>query len=83
MVQAQIRPPRWLAPLGSPILEGGSRHVQCAVCPVRNGAFRQTVDSHEWVHQVPTMAVPVPWLLRDFFMVDFEDLHQTKILFHP
>ena len=34
------------------MLEGGSLAVDCLLCPVRQGAFRQTIDTHEWVHQV-------------------------------
>ncbi|KAK9811508.1 hypothetical protein WJX72_005018 [[Myrmecia] bisecta] len=58
--QSQIRPPRWeMAGAGGRQLpEGGSRSVQCALCPVAYGAFRQTVDSQEWVHQVCALWQP-------------------------
>jgi hypothetical protein len=52
---AQIRPPRWQAgqaPGEAPALRGGSRDTTCALCPIKGGAFRQTVDGRHWVHQV-------------------------------
>ena len=36
--------------------QGGSHHVACALCPVRCGAFRRTVDGMDWVHQVRLVA---------------------------
>lgn len=54
--QKDIRPPRWelhaCGPEGRRTLEGGSLAAECALCPIRQGAFRQTVDTHQWVHQV-------------------------------
>ncbi len=54
--QKDIRPPRWelhaSGPEGRRTLEGGSLAVECALCPVKQGVFRQTVDTHQWVHQV-------------------------------
>lgn len=53
--QKGIRPPRWelaASADGRRQLEGGSLTAECALCPIRHGAFRQTVDTHEWVHQV-------------------------------
>lgn len=32
-------------------LSGGSKDVVCALCPVKGGAFRKTVDGKRWVHQ--------------------------------
>ncbi len=59
MPQKDIRPPRWemhSSTEGRRVLEGGSLAVDCLLCPVRQGAFRQTVDTHEWVHQVCVLA---------------------------
>ena len=61
MPQKDIRPPRWemqSSTEGRRVLEGGSLAAECLLCPIRQGAFRQTVDTHEWVHQVrlPTEA---------------------------
>lgn len=33
-------------------LQGGSRSVTCALCPVMHGAFRQSLDGRDWIHQV-------------------------------
>ena len=55
VLQKDIRPPRWelaASADGRRQLEGGSLTAQCVLCPIRHGAFRQTVDTHEWVHQV-------------------------------
>jgi len=55
--QAQIRPPRWAtvgdggSPAGALKLEGGSRSVPCALCPISLGAFKQSTDG-PWVHLV-------------------------------
>ena len=57
--QKDIRPPRWelaASADGRRQLEGGSLTAECALCPIRHGAFRQTVDTHEWVHQVTSAA---------------------------
>ncbi len=48
--QAKIRPPRWEVQGGQ--LEGGSKAVQCALCPIRQGAFRRTADGLAWMHEV-------------------------------
>jgi hypothetical protein len=48
--QAQIRPPHGL-PLDRAKLGGGAREARCALCPIRGGAFRRTVDGAQWVHQ--------------------------------
>ena len=59
--QKDIRPPRWelsSGPGGRRTLEGGSLAAECALCPVRCGAFRQTVDTQEWVHQVRHPSLP-------------------------
>ena len=54
-----LRPPRWMTPeqavgvIQAP--PGGSRHVTCSLCPVMGGAFRQTLDGAEWVHQVQAL----------------------------
>lgn len=53
--QHQIRPPRWEAVDHRRHLEGGSLAAECALCPVRCGAFRRTVDTGDWVHQVCTL----------------------------
>jgi len=46
----QVRPPRWAtAGAGAPP-GGGSLDTTCALCPVRRGAFRRTVDGAAWVH---------------------------------
>ena len=52
--QAQVRPPRWEMTKGtsSGELQGGSDSVTCALCPVRRGAFKRTLDGTEWVHVV-------------------------------
>ncbi|EIE21488.1 hypothetical protein COCSUDRAFT_8821, partial [Coccomyxa subellipsoidea C-169] len=39
-------------------LEGGSLAAECTLCPVRCGAFRRTVDTGDWVHQVCALWVP-------------------------
>ncbi len=55
--QSQIRPPRWAtvgdggSPAGTLKLEGGSRSVPCALCPISLGAFKQSNDG-PWVHLV-------------------------------
>ncbi|KAK9867403.1 hypothetical protein WJX84_009316, partial [Apatococcus fuscideae] len=49
--KATIRPPRWDPSAAAARDAGGSRTVTCKLCPVRHGAFRQTVDGHFWVHQ--------------------------------
>lgn len=48
--QAQIRPPRWEVQGGQ--LQEGSKAAQCALCPVRQGAFRRTADGKAWIHEV-------------------------------
>ncbi|CAL8469552.1 g9093 [Coccomyxa elongata] len=58
LTQHQIRPPRWEAVGPKRQLEGGSLAAECALCPVRCGAFRRTVDTGDWVHQVCAMWVP-------------------------
>jgi len=32
-------------------LPGGSKDAACALCPIKGGAFRKTVDGKQWVHQ--------------------------------
>jgi len=32
-------------------LPGGARDVKCALCPIRCGAFRKTINGEQWVHQ--------------------------------
>ncbi len=32
--------------------EGGSLSEQCALCPVRHGAFKKTTSGQQWVHVV-------------------------------
>ena len=41
---------------------GGSRQVACSLCPVTGGAFRQTVEGSEWVHQVASYNQAPVWL---------------------
>lgn len=48
--QSQIRPPRWEVQGGQ--LQEGSKAVQCALCPVKQGAFRRTADGKAWIHEV-------------------------------
>ncbi|CAD7702310.1 unnamed protein product [Ostreobium quekettii] len=53
--QREIRPPRY--ELNSQVdrskfMEGGSRAVSCALCPVKLGAFKKTTDGESWVHVV-------------------------------
>lgn len=50
--KAIVRPPRWDPSAAAARDAGGSRTVTCKLCPVRHGAFRQTVDGLHWVHQV-------------------------------
>lgn len=33
-------------------LPGGSKEADCALCPIKGGAFRKTIDGSRWVHQV-------------------------------
>ena len=50
---APARPPRWAAEAADAPAKpttGGSFDCVCALCPVRRGAFRRTVDSRSWVH---------------------------------
>ncbi|DBA86261.1 TPA: hypothetical protein ACH3X1_005761 [Trebouxia sp. C0004] len=54
--QAKIRPPRWEVQGGQ--LEGGSKAVQCALCPIRQGAFRRTADGLAWMHEVDALWQP-------------------------
>lgn len=71
--QKDIRPPRWelhSSPEGRKILEGGSLAAECALCPVRQGAFRQTVDTHQWVHQVSMPWDPWSWVLDNLEAFD-------------
>lgn len=52
--QAKIRPPRWESAGEGGVRRlpaGGSRSARCVLCPVRHGAFRETVDTREWVHE--------------------------------
>lgn len=58
LTQHQIRPPRWEAVGPKRQLEGGSLAAECALCPVRCGAFRRTVDTGDWVHQVCCLPTP-------------------------
>ncbi|BDA44710.1 probable peregrin at C-terminar half [Coccomyxa sp. Obi] len=58
LTQHQIRPPRWEAVGPKRQLDGGSLAADCALCPVRCGAFRRTVDTGDWVHQVCALWVP-------------------------
>lgn len=44
--------------------EGGSRGVQCTVCPIRLGALKQTTDGMEWVHVVRARPPSPPPLRR-------------------
>ncbi len=50
---AQIRMPRWQTAHddGYKVLDGGSRSVSCALCPIKHGTFRKATNG-EWVHQV-------------------------------
>ena len=50
VAQAEIRPPHAL-PDERRDLPGGSKDVKCALCPIRCGAFKKTVDGAQWVHQ--------------------------------
>ncbi|GBF95805.1 hypothetical protein Rsub_08241 [Raphidocelis subcapitata] len=53
--QPQIRPPRWAtAGAGAPAaaLEGGAGSVECALCPVRLGAFKRSREDGRWCHLV-------------------------------
>ena len=52
--QAEIRPLHAL-PDERRQLIGGSRDVKCALCPIRCGAFRRTVNGQQWVHQACAM----------------------------
>lgn len=48
---SQIRMPRWQTAHddGARVLEGGSRSVTCALCPVKHGTFRKATNG-QWVH---------------------------------
>lgn len=59
--QSEIRPPRWQQSEHKP-MDGGGRSCKCALCPVRYGAFRQTVDRTQWVHQACAMWTPEVYL---------------------
>lgn len=50
VAQSKIRPPRWEVQGGQ--LQEGSKACQCALCPVRQGAFRRTADGKAWIHEV-------------------------------
>lgn len=39
-------------------LPGGSKDVSCALCPIKGGAFRKTIDGKHWVHQACAMWHP-------------------------
>lgn len=59
--QSKIRPPRWeSAGEGGrrALPAGGSRSARCILCPVRHGAFRETVDTREWVHEARRPCTP-------------------------
>ncbi|KAK9840083.1 hypothetical protein WJX74_003131 [Apatococcus lobatus] len=56
--KAVVRPPRWDPSAASARDAGGSRTVTCKLCPVRHGAFRQTIDGLYWVHQACAMWHP-------------------------
>ncbi|KAK9845819.1 hypothetical protein WJX81_003269 [Elliptochloris bilobata] len=59
--QSKIRPPRWETAGeggGRALPAGGSRSARCILCPVRHGAFRETVDTREWVHEVCALWTP-------------------------
>jgi hypothetical protein len=45
-------------------LPGGSKDAECALCPVKLGAFRKTVDGKHWVHQACALWHPEV-ILRD------------------
>ncbi|GMH43243.1 hypothetical protein BSKO_11165 [Bryopsis sp. KO-2023] len=49
--QSDIRPSRGPGSDNSK-LEGGSRGVECALCPVKCGAFKMSSDGRKWVHVV-------------------------------
>jgi len=59
--QHDIRPPRWHTMQHEP-MGGGARDVKCALCPIKYGAFRQTVDRSSWVHQACAMWTPELYL---------------------
>ena len=59
--QAEIRPPHSM-PDERRRLPGGARDVQCALCPIRCGAFRKTVNGQQWVHQTCALWHPECWL---------------------
>lgn len=63
--QSEIRKPRFMEASGNPSYPDGSKSVECALCPIKRGLFKQTVASHpQWVHlvcalwQTPEMVVP-------------------------
>lgn len=43
-------------------LPGGSRDVKCALCPIKGGAFRRTMDGSQWVHTACACWHDGPWL---------------------
>ena len=49
--QHKTRPRRWEVQ-GAGQLPEGSKSIQCALCPVTQGAFRRTADGQAWIHEV-------------------------------
>ena len=60
--QAEIRPPGAL-PEDRRRLPGGSREAKCALCPIKGGAFRRTMDGAQWVHTACACWQDGPWLV--------------------
>lgn len=54
VAQEAVRPPRWAMPTADQLhtLEGGATSVDCALCPVRYGAFKRSREDGRWVHLV-------------------------------
>jgi hypothetical protein len=51
--QEGVRPPRWaMAGGAAAALEGGATSAECALCPVRCGAFKRSREDGRWVHLV-------------------------------
>ncbi|EFJ52654.1 hypothetical protein VOLCADRAFT_47045, partial [Volvox carteri f. nagariensis] len=52
---SEVRPKRWemeARGITHAELPGGSLAVSCCLCPVRQGAFKRTVDGKAWAHVV-------------------------------
>lgn len=52
MSKEDIRKPRYMID-GTPDHPGGAKEVECALCPIKRGLFKQTMGAKRvWVHNV-------------------------------